>query len=237
METNKIYCMDALELLKQIQDNSVDLVLTDPPYNCSNSKIAFADKHYESLNEEWDKGFKIDFFPIASKKVREGGSILIYCSHHLLGEYLSKIPPELKLRQIIHWRKEGVVPSICNRLYAWSIEYILWFTKGVNYTFNKKEWQNYTDVIVTKLKDNEQKTQLHPTQKHLSVMRRLIQVHSNEGDLVIDPFCGSGTTAFACKQLNRKFICGDIEQKYVDVSNRRLSQEILNLGGRNSSQA
>jgi DNA modification methylase len=221
--------MDCLEGMKEIEDNSIDLVLTDPPYNCSISKISFADKYYESLDEEWDKGFKIDFFPIVAKKVRDGGSILIYCSHHLLGEYLNNIPEGLKLRQIIHWRKEGVVPSICNRLYAWSIEYILWFTKGKNYTFNKKEWQNYTDVIVTKLKDKEQKKQLHPTQKHLSVMRRLIKVHSKENDIVLDCFMGSGTTAMACKMLNRKYIGFEISPEYCKIANKRLSQEVLIL--------
>jgi len=191
-EPIKVINGDCLQILKQIPDGSIDLVLTDPPYNCSNSKISFADKHYEALDEEWDKNFKIDFFPIVANKVREGGSIMIYCSHHLLGEYLNNIPKELKLRQIIHWRKNGVVPSICNRLYAWSIEYILWFTKGKNYTFNKKFWDNYTDMIVTNLKDKEQKRQLHPTQKHLHVMRKLIQVHSNENDIVLDCFMGGG---------------------------------------------
>jgi len=86
-ELNKIYCMDCLEGMKKLPDNSVDLVVTDPPFNASNSKMNWKEKSYKSLNEEWDKindlnKFNLEWITLIVDKLKEGGSIIIYCSQH-----------------------------------------------------------------------------------------------------------------------------------------------------------
>jgi len=90
-ENGILYCCDCLEIMKKFPKESIDLILTDPPYNASNSKLSFKDKHYETINEEWDKGFRIDFFDNCVDIMKKGSQMLIFCSYHLLGEYLKKI--------------------------------------------------------------------------------------------------------------------------------------------------
>jgi site-specific DNA-methyltransferase (adenine-specific) len=218
METNKIYNMDCLEGMKQLPDESVDLVVTDPPYNASNSKLSFKDKHYTCVNEKWDKGFTIEFFDECVKKLKIGGQMLIFCSYHLLGTYLQK--NNLKLQQIIHWTKKNPVPSF-TKVYAPSVEYCLWFVKtGKAYTFNKNKRFSFKNVFETNV--NGWKHTKHPTEKHIEIIKSLVQTHSNEQDLVLDCFMGSGTTAVACIQTGRNFIGYEINKEYYDIAVGRI---------------
>ncbi|PIN91009.1 hypothetical protein COU57_02270 [Candidatus Pacearchaeota archaeon CG10_big_fil_rev_8_21_14_0_10_32_14] len=95
--------------------------------------------------------------------------------------------------------------------------------KMFNVFFNKVD--NCNDVWLD-IK-SEKKRLGHPTQKPVKLFKRIITASSNEGDLVLDCFVGSGTTAVACKQLGRKFICSDINSDYVKIANKRLCQECL----------
>lgn len=220
MEVNKVICGDCLEEMKKLPDNCIDLILTDPPYNASNSNIK-AWNSFNSVNEEWDKNFKIDYIKDCIRILKPNGSLLVFCSYHLLGEYLTKVP--LKLQQIIHWCKNNPMPAI-TKIYTPNVEYVLWFIKGSPYIFNKtKEKQN---IIYTNVLAGKEKT-IHPTQKPEKLIRILIEKHSNKNDLVLDCFAGSGTTGVACKQLNRNYILIEKEQKYVDIINKRLQQQTL----------
>jgi len=215
---------DCLEYLPNIEDNSVDLFLLDPPYNASNSKLSFKDKHYTTINEKWDKNFKIDFFDICVDKLKDGGQMLIFCSYHLLGLYLQK--NNIKLQQILHWQKRNPVPSF-TKCYGFSIEYILWFMKkGKSYTFNKEFRFNYKNIFTTNI--NGWKQTKHPTEKPYNIIKSLIQTHSNENDLVADIFMGSGTTGVACKEENRNFIGIEKEKNYFDIAEKRIN----NFGGK-----
>lgn len=130
---NKIYNGDCLEVMKDIDDKSVDLILTDPPYNASNSNLGL--KGYKTINEEWDKHFNpYSFLDIAFKKIKKGGSILVFCSYHLLGKYLEY---GKKVQQIIHWEYITAFPALA-KIYTPVIEYVVWFSTP-KYTFNKKE--------------------------------------------------------------------------------------------------
>ena len=78
----EIYLGDCLSILSSIPDKSIDLCLTDPPYNASNSNLSFKDKHYTIINESWDKDFEINFFDICVDKLKDGGQMIIFCSYH-----------------------------------------------------------------------------------------------------------------------------------------------------------
>ena len=216
---NQIIEGDCLEVMRELPDKSVDLILTDPPYNASNSKVAFTDKRFNAVNEEWDKGFQIEPFIAESRRVlKSNGSMLIFCSYHLLGEYLTKVP--LKLQQIIHWNKSNPFPAIA-KVYTPSIEYCLWYVAGSPYTFNKSSAG--TDVIKLPICGGHERTE-HPTQKPLYLTEKLITVHSNEGDIILDPFLGSGTTAVASLNTGRFFIGIEKEPKYVEIARQRVEQ-------------
>lgn len=220
----KLINEDCLKYLPEIEDNSVDLFLLDPPYNASNSKLSFKDKHYITINEEWDKNFKIDFFDICVNKLKDGGQMLIFCSYHLLGAYLQK--NNIKLQQILHWQKINPVPSF-TKCYGFSIEYILWFVKkGKPYSFNKEFRFDYKNIFITNV--NGWKQTKHPTEKPYNLIKSLIQTHSNENDLIVDIFLGSGTTGVVCKEVNRSFIGIEKEKNYFDMAEKRIN----NFGGK-----
>lgn len=214
----KLFQGDCLQVIQSIPDNSVNLMLTDPPYNASNKKLSFKEKKYSTVNEDWDKNFEITFIETYFNKLKEGGQLLVFCSYHLLGKYLSI--SFLKVQQIIHWIKKNPVPSF-TKVYAPSVEYIVWFVKkGKPYTFNKDKRFCYKNVFETNV--NGFKKTEHPTEKPLSIINSLIGAHSNENDLVLDCFAGSGTTGAACQNLNRNCILIEKEEKYCQIIEGRL---------------
>lgn len=216
---NQIINADCLDILRQLPDKCVDLVLTDPPYNASNSKISCADKHYSTVNEDWDKGFMAkDFLDLCYDKLKDNGSMIVFCSYHTLSQYLTY--DKLKLQQIIHWVKTNPFPAIA-KVYTPNVEYAVWFVKGSPYTFNKEfAGQN---ILTTNICAGNERTE-HPTQKPLDLWYKLLKVHSNENDLILDCFSGSGTTAVACHNLHRRFICIEKDPEYCRASCERLEQ-------------
>ena len=216
----KITCADCLDILKQLPDKCIDLVLTDPPYNASNSKLGFSEKSYHTINEEWDKGFSaIQFLEDVFPKIKDNGSMIVFCSYHTLNQYLSW--DKMKIQQIIHWRKSNPFPAIA-KVYTPSVEYAVWFVGNKPYTFEKKMAK--TDIITTSICAGEERIK-HPTQKPLELWNKLLNVHSKENDLVLDCFSGSGTTAIACHRLKRRFICIEKDPEYWKASCKRLEDE------------
>ena len=211
-----LICADSLEILSLIPDNSVDLVLTDPPYNASNSKIEFADKHYKSINEKWDIGFKPTFLNYINPK-----QLLVFCSYHTLNLYLDKMP-----QQVLHWIKNNPVPSISGKTYIYSVEYILWYVFKRPYAFNSEKQENnyfFDNTVIGKERTD------HPTQKPIKLIINLIKTHSNANNLILDPFFGSGTTGVACEKLNRRWIGIEISEKYCEIAKKRIGQEANQL--------
>lgn len=222
MSEIKLILGDCLEEMKKIPDKSIDLVLTDPPYNASNSNIGF-DGGYKTINEEWDKNFNpYPFLDIAFQKIRDGGGILTFCSYHLLGKYLEY---GKKVQQLIHWEHITAMPAIA-KVYTPVIEYVVWYSTP-NYTFNKKEaGRNIIRNKKAYLVDGKFD---HPSIKPSNLIEQLLRIHSIEGQLVLDPFMGSGTTGVACKELGRNFIGIEIEPKYFEIAQRRINQATKEL--------
>ena len=217
---NKITCADCMDILKQLPDKCIDLVLTDPPYNASNSNIGLRGG-YKTINEDWDKNFNpIPFLEESKRVLKDGGSMIVFCSYHLLGEYLNW--KGLKLQQIIHWEHITAVPAIA-KVYTPVVEYAIWYSTQ-NYTFNKRFAE--TNVIRNrKAYQVDGKFINHPSVKPTDLIQKLLSVHSNENDLVLDCFSGSGTTAIACHKLKRRFICIEKDKDYWEASCKRLEEE------------
>lgn len=201
LELNKVYCMDALEFLKQIPDKSVDLVLTDPPYGI---EIA-----------EWDKlPEKIVFdeiFRVSKNQIIFGGNYF-------------NLP---HTESWICWDKTYKY----NQGFDMSEFELIWTSfkhksKFIRYTC----CGNFRGFEHPRANYNKKENE-HPTQKPEEVIRWLLEKFSNENDLVLDCFMGSGTTAVVCKQLGRNFICGDNCQEYVNIANKRLEQGVLSVQG------
>ena len=199
LPVNKIVCGDCLEVMKEWPDNCVDLVLTDPPYGIGwNTDYTRFTSGFNVERKSWPKikGDNKPFDPI----------------------------PFLKYKRIVLWGAN----HFCQKLPAGS--WLIWdkrFPNGQAFLADGEiGWVNkgYGVYIhsVTQQGCIRPETIQHPTQKPLSLMAWCIERYSKIGDLIIDPFCGSGTTCVAAKMLGRKYIGIDISEKYCEIARQRL---------------
>jgi len=238
---NNIFLGDCVDLMNRLPSNSIDLIFADPPYNLSNGKklnITFIKSGGKNLNTdkgEWDKfeniesyeNFTSNWLKEAYRILKENGSIWVAGSYHniyTVGYYLQKIGFTL-LNEIL-WHKTDATPNLsCTRFVA-DHENFIWARKGKKNTFNYqilKELNGGKQMrsIWPKGKTSGGK-KVHPTQKPEWLLHRIIIATSYEGDLVFDPFLGSGTTAVVAKKLNRHFLGVEINKTFYDVAKERI---------------
>lgn len=213
---NKIICADCLEAMKEIPDKSVDLVLTDIPYgevNRQSNGLRLLDKGNADI-----VGFNLQNMIDELLRICVG-SLYIFCGWSQLPIIKNTFIKNGLSTRVIIWEKTN--PSPMNGDYIWlsGIEPAV-YGKRKNATFNE-HCKN------TVLRYSSGNSKSHPTQKNIKLFQELIKISSNKTDLILDPFLGSGTTAVAAKQLNRNFIGIEISEKYCNIANQRLRQEVL----------
>ena len=244
MEVNKIYNMDCLEGMKQLEDGSIDLIIIDPPYNISkendsrdrsklNSPIMRRKKPLNYDFGDWDNMGRKEFLEFTKawlkeccRVLKENGTIISFFNKEDIN-FLGWISKRwgIRSRTYISWHKTNPVPSFRKVNYLSACEFIWIGSKG-KMTFNFKKQNEMHNFFETPNKSSYGKTK-HPTEKPLKLIKHFIEIHSNENEIILDCFMGSGTTALACKQLNRKFIGFEINDKYCKMANNRLNQEVL----------
>jgi len=211
---------DCLEVMRTIPDKSINLVLTDPPYNIAR-KNNFATMGRAGIDfGEWDKGFDLfSYIDQVSRILKKDGSFVVFNDWRNLGaiaEYAEKQGFDTK--DMIRLEKSNPMPRNRDRRYITDYECAIWFVKkGAKWTFNRQDSKYQRPKFVASIESG-----LHPTQKNLSLMENLVKIHSNQGDMVIDPFMGSGTTGLACKNLNRKFIGIEKDANYFEIAKSRI---------------
>jgi len=233
-----IYNKDGLDFLKGLSSNSIDLVLTDPPYQISrdtgmqkarDEKSGLEKFRLQTQFGEWDEGFEVqeleDFIKEIYRVLKKGGTFI--CFYDLWKfNTVANICKKEKFKQLrfIEWLKTNPVPvnSKINYLTN-SREIAITCVKGGKPTFNS-EYNNgiYEYSIYQGKKIGNVKERIHPTQKPIDLFRELIRVHSLSGDIVIDPFSGSGTTSIAAELENRRYEAAEISTEYYDKSIERI---------------
>jgi len=201
---NKIICGDCLEVMKEIPDKSVDLILTDPPYGI-NFQSNYRKTKYDKI--ENDDNFPLWIFEEFNRIAKR--AVYVFCRWDNLGE----LP---KPKSVIAWVKNN-----------WSMGDLL-HEHGRQWEaicFYPQEEHEFIKRIPDVIRVNRTGNNLHPTEKPVDLMIQIIQ--ANKGDLILDPFLGSGTTAVACKHLKRNFIGIEISPEYCKIANERLRQGIL----------
>ncbi len=236
MKVNEIKCQDCKIYLKSIPDNFVDLIIIDPPYNVSKKNSVIRMKDRKSVNYDfgdWDYDFDPkEIMPDLKRVLKPNGSIYIFTSTKLIAIYHPILEKEWRYRSIITWVKTNPVPKFFKNGYLSATEFVLYAVNKKDRqerpVFNFKTQAEMKNVFITsalqgkeRLKDENNKT-LHPTQKPLSLVKHLIEISSNEGDIVMDCFLGTGTTAVASKMLNRNYIGCEFDEKYFKVIQERL---------------
>ena len=260
MIKNSILHGNCLKLLKKIPDNSVDLIFADPPYNLQLRDTLYRPDQttVEAVNDAWDKfktyesydKFSIDWLKECKRVMKDDGSLWVIGTYHnifRLGTSIQNLG--LWILNDIIWYKTNPMPNFKGTRFTNAHETLIWCTKSrkSKYTFNyqnlkelndgkqmRSDW--YIPICNGKerLRESNNKRS-HPTQKPESLLYRILLASSKKGDLVLDPFLGSGTTAAVAKKLQRNFIGIEENKKYINLSKKRLLQtkilkdEIINL--------
>ena len=217
---NHIYHGDCLEVMKDWPDNCVDLVLTDPPYLVAAKGTRLAgDRAYlkDISKQKLDVPFDINVLSLLNKF---SDNIIVFCGKQQLKQIINWITNQKWM--LLTWHKTNPTP-LTNNNYLPDTEYIfhIW-AKGALYG-------NYSTKKRYFLQPVEKNNYDHPTVKPINIIKKLILNGSKEGDIVLDPYLGSGTTVVACKELGRNYIGIEKEQVYIDIAHRRLRQEVLSL--------
>lgn len=228
---------DCFSTLKNIPDNSIDLILTDPPYNIaqySTGNMKF-DWRSEINNDlaEWDltELKPQDLIDEFKRILKPNGNIFIFCSYNIIGEYHKVFDPEFDTFQFMVWHKTNPVPNFRKSSFLNSCELIVsCWNKGHTWNFtNQKDMHNFIESGICmgseRVKDQNGKN-LHPTQKPVSILEKIIRIASNENDVVLDCFNGVGSTGVAALRNNRKYIGIEIDETYIKATERRLKKEV-----------
>lgn len=217
---------DSLEFIKTLKDNSIDSVLTDPPYNISK------DNNFSTMGRSgidfgtWDKGFDLNtWIELVAPKVKKGGNVVIFNAWKNLGEIANTLENNgFIVKDMIRWEKSNPMPRNRDRRFIVDYETAIWAVKkGGSWTFNRQN-ETYDRPLIKSgvTPKSEKEGKGHPTQKPVEVMEWLVKHLTNEGDVVLDPFMGSGSTGVACKNLERSFIGIELEEEYYNVAQKRI---------------
>lgn len=224
MEYDYIERGDCLNLLKQLPDKSIDLVVTDPPYvidNKGGGLYTQEDKQYVKQLEGIKDGFSTEVLDELCR-VMKNINIYLWCSQKQLFPLIEYFVEGKKCNfNLITWHKTNPIPA-CGNKYLTDTEYCLFFReKGVKIY---GEFSTKFTYYVTPLNQKDKKLYNHPTIKPLYIIQNLVVNSSLEGDIVLDPFLGSGTTAVACVNTGRHYIGFELDPQYYDIACKRLDE-------------
>ena len=223
IENVKIYKGNCLEVMDKLIDEGIkiDAVITDPPYNIAK------DNNFHTMGRsgidfgEWDKNFDLfSYIDKVYKILDKNGSFVVFNDWKNLGD-ISRYAESLGFvtKDMIRLEKTNPMPRNRDRRYITDFECAIWFTMPkAKWVFNRQ-----SDTYERPKNVGSIEKGLHPTQKNLGLMEWLLKIHSNENDLILDPFMGSGTTGVACINTNRKFIGIELDENYFDIAKERLS--------------
>jgi len=241
---------DCLEIMRQVPDEAVDLVFADPPYNLQlqNELIRPNQTKVDAVDDDWDKfesfgdydEFSLAWLGECHRLLKPNGTIWVIGTYHnvyRLGKHLQDLGFWI-LNDIV-WVKDNPMPNFRGVRFTNAHEILIWAVKDKSrkdYTFNYKEMKElnkgkqmrsdwYFPLCTgrERLKDDSGK-KLHNTQKPLALLERVIMASTKEGDLVFDPFCGTGTTGVAAKMYGRNYILVDNDERYVKAARHRIDE-------------
>ena len=240
----RLYPGDALEVLSRLPDESVDCVWTDPPYMLSNGGVTCVAGRMVSVNKgSWDESrgieadhrFNLAWTAACRRVLKPTGAIWVTGTLHVYPSVGMALQQNgFRLLNDIIWEKPNPPPNLGCRTFTHSTEVVLWASKSGKgsrhrYTFNYDEMKQENGgrqmKTVWRMKApsaSEKRFGKHPTQKPLALIDRCLRASTHEGDVVLDPFAGSGSTGVAAAKLRRRFIGIEIDPEFIGISARRL---------------
>lgn len=226
---------DSRDIIKKIPDNSIDFILTDPPYNLgqhSTGNILLPGR--SALNNdvaEWDK---IDFNPEewADEFVRilkPTGNLFIFTSYNQLGRWYNSLDHRFDTSNFMIWHKTNPAPKIFKAGFLNSCEMIFtcWNKKHTWNFISQAEMHNFIQSPIC-MPPERLKTPKHPAQKPVSILKKMIEIASNKDDIIYDPFMGVGSTGVAALDLDRRFIGVELDESYFMAAKKRIESTLTN---------
>ena len=236
-----VYLADCVDLMKLIPPESVDVVFADPPYRLSTGGVTVKSGRLAPVDKgEWDRSmgfagdhrFNVRWLKEARRILKPDGTIWVTGTHHIifsLGFALQNMG--LKLINQITWQKPDPPPNALHTAFTHAHETLLWASKnrGACHTFNydlinSRDPASQMSSVwrIPAVPRREKIYGYHPTQKPLRLVRRALLASTREGDLIFDPFCGSGTTGVAAKELGRFFVGAEMDEEFAELASRRI---------------
>ncbi|MDC0737899.1 site-specific DNA-methyltransferase [Cognatishimia sp. SS12] len=245
---NSILAGDCIDVMNSLPAESVDLIFADPPYNLQlkgdlhrpdNSKV-------DAVDDEWDQfssfaaydAFTRDWLKAARRLLKPNGAIWVIGSYHNVFRMGAELQNQgFWILNDVVWRKSNPMPNFRGKRFTNAHETMIWASKseGGKYTFNyealkalnegvqmRSDWVLPICTGHERLK-NEDGAKAHPTQKPESLLHRVLVGSTNPGDVVLDPFFGTGTTGAVAKMLGREFIGIEREEAYREVAEKRIA--------------
>jgi len=244
----RIYQGDCLDILAQIPESSVDLVFADPPYFLSNGGITCHAGKMVSVNKgDWDKSrgpdanhvFNTAWLAACQRVLKPNGSIWVSGTAHVIhsvGFAMQQLG--FKLLNDISWVKPNPPPNLSCRYFTHATETLIWAAKNAksrhtfNYKLMKETNRGKQMKSVWEIRPPEpweKKFGKHPTQKPVALLERILLASSNEGDLILDPFSGSGTTLLAAFRLRRHALGCELSAEFLSLSLRRICSNLVQV--------
>lgn len=236
LKINEVYNMDCMEAIKLLDDNSIDLVVMDPPYLLNLNKI----KNTSSINNYANElmglkdGFDLKVLDMLIPKMKKI-NMYIYCSKRQVKDLIEYFINKDCNYEILTWHKQNPSPLINNN-YLPDTEYVIFAReKGVKLYGSYHTKRKY---YISGVNQIDKKKYKHPTIKPLPFIENHIINSSKEGDLILDCYCGSGTTLVGAIETNRNFIGFEIDKNYYEIAKQRveeaLEQKELNIETKNT---
>ena len=235
-----VYLADCVELMRLMPPGSVDVVFADPPYRLSRGGVTVKSGRLAPVDKgSWDRslgsfekdhGFNVRWLREARRVLKTDGTLWVSGTHHIIFS-IGFALQSLGYRVInqIAWQKPDPVPNALHTAFMHSHETLIWASRGRGHTFNYDliNGPDPTTQIssvwrIPTVPRGEKLYGYHPTQKPLRLVRRALLASTDEGELVFDPFCGSGTTAVAAKELGRFFVGAEMEREFCELAARRI---------------
>lgn len=232
IKSSLLFNGDCFEKMRELPDHSVDLILCDPPYNLAN--YSRGNMNFDWRSEINNDVAKWDEKPLEPKELvsefkrilSPNGNIFIFTSYNLIGKFHEAFDPEFDTFQFMVWHKTNPTPSIrkCSFLNSCELIVCLW-NKGHTWNFTKQsEMHNFIESPICMGKERL-KNPKHPTQKPVKILEHIINIASNQNDIVLDMFMGVGSTGVAALNLKRRFIGVELNSVYYDAAVKRINSK------------
>ena len=221
---------DCLEEMKNIKDDSIDCILTDPPYNISKKNGFKGFFGYKAGLDfgEWDKDFDLtSWIGSATKKLKKGGTIIVFTGWRSISYIVEELEKNgVETKDLIRWERTNPFPRNRDRRFLTDCDYaILGTKKGAKWTFNRlSETFERPKIEYRCANKSDHLHGYHPTSKPVFVMEYLVKRVTNENDVILDCFMGSGSTGVAALNTNRNFIGIELDKNYFEIAQQRIKE-------------